>query len=693
MGQIVKKGVYVMSVRSKITAAIRKIGEEQNWNLAPLSDDLSLMDTGLDSLGLATLNARLEDEFGFDPFSSSDDGEIPVTLGDLVRIYERATKGAAAEAAPVDSPEAGALAQNLGRLAKEGANALAACFKPREVGASTDALTRELVAAARTAGKVAEYWFSDPRRAVEAQTRLGRAYLDLWTSAIRRRFGEPAAQVVMPEPGDDRFADEEWSQNPFFDFVKQAYLLNTQWVDRLVQDASDLDERTRRQAAFYARQVAAALAPSNFLFTNPELLRETRSSQAENLVRGMQMFAEDLEAGQGRLKIRHTEPSTFELGRNLAVTPGKVIFQNELMQLIQYQATSQEVLKVPLLIVPPWINKYYILDLSPEKSFIKWCVDRGLTVFAISWVNPDARLAHKNFEQYMHEGVIAALDKIESVTGERKVHAVGYCVGGTLLAMTLAYLAARREDRAVSASLFAAQVDFTYAGDLALFVDEERISQLEAHMKAQGYLEASYMAYAFGMLHAEDMIWPYMVNNYLRGKKPFSFDILYWNSDATRIPAANQSFHLRNLYLDNRLARGDLQVDGVALSLRDVTVPIFNVAGREDRISPARSVLHGSRFFGGPVENVLVDSGHVAGLVVPPGRPDLPYWTGGQPGDADLDAWISTATEHTGSCWNDWLEWLRSQGPELVPRREIGADGLAPIEDAPGSYVKVRSWD
>jgi polyhydroxyalkanoate synthase len=681
-----------MSARSKVIAAIRSVSEEQNWKLAPLSDDLPLMDTGLDSLGLATLIARLEDEFGIDPFANWDDSEFPVTVGDLVRIYERLTKEATAEPGPAGSPETGSLAQNLGRLAEESANVLAAGFRPREEGGGMDTLAHEFVEAARTAGKVAEFWFSDPRRTFEMQTRLGRAYLDLWTSTAHRVPGEPAMQVVMPEVDDNRFADEEWSVNPFFDFVKQAYLVNVQWIDSLVKDASDLDERTRRKADFYAKQISAALAPSNFLFTNPELLRETRSSQGENLVRGMQMFAEDLEAGQGRLKIRHTEPSTFELGRNLAVTPGKVIFQNELMQLIQYQATGPEVLKVPLLVVPPWINKYYILDLSPDKSFIRWCVERGLTVFAISWVNPDARLAHKSFEQYMHEGVIAALNVIESVTGERKVNAVGYCVGGTLLAMTLAYLAARKEDRAVSATLLAAQVDFTYAGDLALFVDEERISQLEAHMKARGYLEASYMAYAFGMLHAEDMIWPYMVNNYLRGKRPFSFDVLYWNSDATRIAAANQSFHLRNLYLDNGLAGGKLQVDGMTLSLRNVTVPVYNVGGREDRISPARSVLHGARSFGGPVRNVLVDSGHVAGLVVPPGRPDLPYWTDGQLGGADLDAWISTATRHAGSFWNDWFEWLSNQGSELVPRREIGAGGLAPIEDAPGSYVKLRSW-
>ena len=288
------------------------------------------------------------------------------------------------------------------------------------------------------------------------------------------------------------------------------------------------------------------------MLTNPELLRETLSSNAENLVRGMHMLGEDIKAGHGNLRIRQSDPNLFEVGSNLALTPGKVVYQNDLMQLIQYEATTKDVLKAPLLIVPPWINKFYILDLTPEKSFIKWCVDQGITVFVVSWVNPDAHLADKSFEEYMREGVIAALDAVKEATGEDKVNAIGYCVGGTLLAITLAYLAAKKQDRALSATLFAAQVDFTYAGDLLVFVDEERIKQLEEHMKKQGYLEASSMANAFNLLRSNDLIWPYVVNNYLRGKKPFAFDILYWNSDATRMPAANHSFYLRNCYLDNR---------------------------------------------------------------------------------------------------------------------------------------------
>ncbi len=404
------------------------------------------------------------------------------------------------------------------------------------------------------------------------------------------------------------------------------------------------------------------------------------------------MLGEDIKAGHGHLKIRQSDPAMFEVGRNLALTPGKVVFQNELMQLIQYEATTPEVLKVPLLIVPPWINKFYILDLTPEKSFIKWCVDQGITVFVISWVNPDAKLAEKSFEQYMREGVIAALDAVEAATGERKVNTIGYCVGGTLLSITLAYLAAKKDDRVLSATLFAAQVDFTYAGDLLVFVDEERIQQLEAHMKEQGYLEASRMATAFNLLRSNDLIWPYVVNNYLRGKKPFAFDILYWNSDATRMPAANHSFYLRNFYLDNKLTKGDMEIAGVRLDLRKVTVPVYNLATREDHIAPAKSVLYGSQFFGGPVKFVLAGSGHIAGVINPPGKPKYQYWTGAEPGGSDVDAWRAKASEHPGSWWPDWLEWLKSQDAATVPARKIGGGKLKAIEDAPGSYVKVKSW-
>ncbi|HME29368.1 MAG TPA: class I poly(R)-hydroxyalkanoic acid synthase [Pseudolabrys sp.] len=594
--------------------------------------------------------------------------------------------------AKVGNVDVEALSRNIARLIEEGGKALAAYLKPREEGKIKGEVAEDIADAVKSIGRVAEYWMSDPRRALELQTSLGRAYLDLWASTVKRMAGERTEPVVSPDSRDKRFADPEWSQNQFFDFLKQAYLLTAQWGERLVKDAVGVDEHTRQKAEFYVKQIANAIAPSNFVLTNPELLRETFSSNAENLVRGMHMLSEDIKAGQGTLKIRQSDPSIFDLGRNLAVTPGKVVFQNDLIQLIQYEATTKEVLKTPLFIVPPWINKFYILDLTPDKSFIKWCVDQGITVFVLSWVNPDARLAEKSFEQYMREGVIAALDEVMLATGEKTVNAVGYCVGGTLLSITLAYLAAKKLKRVKSATLFAAQVDFTYAGDLMVFVDEERIKQLETHMQKQGYLEASRMANTFNMLRSNDLIWPYIVNNYMRGKKPLPFDILYWNSDATRMPAANHSYYLRNCYLDNKLTKGEMKIAGVTLDLHKVTVPIYNLATREDHIAPAKSVLYGSQFFGGPVKYVLAGSGHIAGVINPPDKPKYQYWTGEKPSGSNVETWLKKATEHPGSWWPNWLEWLREQGAQTVPARKIGGGKLKPTEDAPGSYVKVKSW-
>ena len=584
-----------------------------------------------------------------------------------------------------------AIGRNLARMVEEGGKALAAYMKPREEGRIKPELAEDLTDAIKTLGRVLDYWLSDPQRALELQSSLGRTYLDLWGAASRRLAGEHAAPLVAPDPKDKRFADPEWSQNQFFDFLKQLYLLTAQWAERLVKGA-EIDAPTRLKAEFYVRQIIGAISPSNFVLTNPELLRETLTSNGENLVRGMTMLSEDIRLGEGHLKIRQSDPAMFEVGRNLALTPGKVVFENDLMQLLQYEATTPEVLKIPLLIVPPWINKFYILDLNPEKSFIKWCTEQGITVFVISWVNPDAHLADKSFEQYMREGVITAMDKVSEATGEKKMHTIGYCVGGTLLAITLAWLAAKKQDRAVSATLFTAQVDFTFAGDLAVFVDEDRVKQLEAHMKEQGYLEASRMATAFNMLRSNDLVWPYIVNNYLRGKKPYAFDILYWNSDATRMPAANHSFYLRNCYLENRLAKGEMEIAGVTLDLKKVKLPIYNLATREDHIAPAKSVLYGSQLFGGDVRYVLAGSGHIAGVINPPGKPKYQYWTGGPATGADVDAWVAKAEEHPGSWWPDWLKWLTAQGDARVSARTIGGGKLKAIEDAPGAYVKVRSW-
>jgi polyhydroxyalkanoate synthase subunit PhaC len=579
---------------------------------------------------------------------------------------------------------------NLARLIEEGGRALAAYIKPREDGSGNKELAEEINEVVKTLGQVTQYWLADPQRTLELQANLGKAYLELWASAAKRLSGEAAAPVVAPAANDKRFADEEWSSNQFFDFLKQAYLLGTRWANQMVSDA-DLDPHTKQKAEFYVRQIGNALSPSNFVLTNPELLRETLTSNAENLVRGMHMLADDVEAGGGDLRIRQSDSSMFAVGRNLAVTPGKVIYQNEIMQLLQYAPTTPTVLKKPLLIIPPWINKFYVLDLTPEKSFIKWCVDRGITVFCISWVNPDAHLAKKSWEDYVREGPLAALGAIKDATGEDQVHAIGYCVGGTMMAVALAAMAARQDQRIVSATFFAAQVDFTYAGDLKVFVDEEQVELLEGRMAERGYLEGKSMVTVFNLLRSNDLIWPYIVNNYLRGKAPFPFDLLYWNSDATRLPAANHSYYLRNCYLDNRLTKGEATVGGTKIDLKAIKIPVYNLATREDHIAPARSVLLGSTYFGGPVKYVMAGSGHIAGVINPPDKHKYQFWTGPKPTDADLEAWLSKATEHKGSWWPDWLTWLKEQDSTEVPARVPGDGKLKAIEDAPGSYVKMQA--
>ncbi|HEY2247924.1 MAG TPA: class I poly(R)-hydroxyalkanoic acid synthase [Bradyrhizobium sp.] len=595
------------------------------------------------------------------------------------------------ETKPEKKFDSEAFAMNIARAMESGGRALAAYLKPRESGEVKDKSSDEIAEVVRTLTSVAEYWLSDNERASDIQTRMAKGYLDLWGSAMRRLAGEDAMPAISPSPRDKRFADPEWKKNQFFDFMMQAYLLTEQWAQDLVRNAEGLDPHTRKKAEFYVQQITNAFAPSNFVLTNPEVLRETVASSGTNLVRGMTMLAEDIEAGHGILRIRQSDPNNLVVGVNMATTPGKVIYQNDLMQLIQYEPTTEKVLRTPLLIVPPWINKFYILDLKPEKSFIKWCVDQGITVFVISWVNPDKQLGAKTWDDYMNEGPLAAMDVIERATGELKVHTAGYCVGGTLLATTLAWLADKRRVRATSATLLAAQVDFTHAGDLLVFVDEGQISALERDMQESGVLEGSRMAMAFNMLRSNDLIWSYVVNNYLKGQAPSAFDLLHWNSDATRMPAANHSYYLRNCYLENRLSTGSMMLDDTLLDLSKVKVPVYNLATREDHIAPAESVLYGSQFFGGPVKYVLSGSGHIAGVVNPPSGNKYQYWTNDNISDVKLADWVKAAEEHKGSWWPNWREWLGGIDAEEVPARKIGGDALPPIEDAPGSYVKVRA--
>jgi polyhydroxyalkanoate synthase subunit PhaC len=622
-----------------------------------------------------------------------------------------ARRRAAAKAAPPAEPAAGAaesasnadpcgreaplpdfnlLSRNLAQMISEGGKLLAAYLRPLENG-DFGHTGEDIARMAATLGRIAEYYLSDAQRTLAAQAALSRQFLDLWASTLRRLQGEAAPPVAEPDPGDKRFDHPEWRDNPYFDFLKQAYVLTTRWARDLVERADELDAETRHKAQFYLRQLTSALSPSNFVPTNPELLRTTLAESGENLVRGLKMMAEDIAAGGGALRIRHSDATKFTLGVDLAATPGKVICRNALIELIQYAPVTETTFKRPLLIVPPWINKFYVLDLNPEKSFIAWALAQGLTVFVISWVNPDKRHAKKGFEAYMREGVFAALDAVEQATGERDVAAIGYCVGGTLLAASLGVMAATGDDRVSSATLLATQIDFTDAGDLKVFVDAEQLKAIERKMeKAGGFLEGAHMANAFNMLRPDELIWSYFVNNYLKGKEPMPFDLLVWNADSARMPAANHHFYLRHCYLQNDLANGRMRVGGRRVDLAKVKIPVYELAARDDHIAPARSVFAGAKTFGGPVRFVLAGSGHVAGVINPPSKRKYQHWTGGPP-EGGFDAWIAAAQETPGSWWPDWLAWLTAQAPARLPARAVGGGKLAPLADAPGDYVRVRA--
>jgi polyhydroxyalkanoate synthase len=545
-----------------------------------------------------------------------------------------------------------------------------------------------------TMADAAQKMYFDPARLMQANIELWQQHMQLWQSASQRLMGQAVQPVATPERGDRRFRDPEWDANPLFDFIKQSYLITSRWLVNTMGAVQGLDDRTTRKLDFYTRQFADAFAPSNFLWTNPEVLRATVESQGENLARGFENFRRDLDKGQGKLQITMTDPAAFEPGRNIAVTPGKVVFQNDLVQLIQYAPTTAEVRERPLLIVPPWINKYYILDLTPEKSFVRWAVERGNTVFVVSWVNPDTRLAEKIFDDYLTEGVLGAVEAVTRITGAQQMNAIGYCIGGTLLAATLAHMAGRGDGRIASATFFATQVDFSEPGDLQVFIDEQQLANLDRMMEDKGYLEGQAMFTTFNMLRANDLFWSFYVNNYLLGRDPAPFDLLYWNADATRMPRRTHMYYLREMYLHNNLVKpGALTLGGVPIDLSKVTIPIYLLASREDHIAPYPSVFKACHHYAGPVRFVLAGSGHIAGVINPPALRKYQYWVNteqdGQVGE--LGDWLAGATEHAGSWWPDWDAWLAPLGGSMVPARAPGSAELPPLDDAPGSFVKTRS--
>jgi polyhydroxyalkanoate synthase len=516
---------------------------------------------------------------------------------------------------------------------------------------------------------------ADPMSLMSAGAQAWAKGLETWGKVLG---GVTAGQPEEKDRKDRRFAAPEWRENPIFDAIRQTYLRISDQMLGTVDEIKDIDPATREKLRFATRSFVDAMSPSNFALTNPQVLKKTLETRGENLLKGLANMLKDIAAGQ----LTQTKPGVFEVGRNLATTPGKVIRQTPLYQLIQYTPTTDEVLRTPVVIFPPWINRYYILDLSPEKSFVKWCVDHGVSLFMVSWKSADESIADVTLDDYVLRGQVDAIDTVRDLLGVEGVHTIGYCVAGTTLAATLAYLHAKGEAEKVKSTTFlTAQVDFTEAGDLKLFTGPEVIGLLEELSKDKGYLDGRYMAATFNLLRGRDLIWSYVVNNYLLGEEPPPFDLLYWNSDTTNLPAAWHRDYLKTLYEANKLAqKGGIKVDDVPIDVDSVKTPTYVQAGREDHIAPPQSVWKIMEHFAGPKRFVLAGSGHIAGVV--------------NPGPAEtLKQFIEGAEEHKGSWWPDWLEWVRAQDPATVKAagaRIPGKGKLKPIEDAPGSYVKAR---
>jgi polyhydroxyalkanoate synthase subunit PhaC len=589
-------------------------------------------------------------------------------------------------------PDPAATAERFSELAEKSQRIVQAFWEKQaeEAGAAGFSIT-DPTAVARAFLDAGTKLMADPTRLAEAQVRLWQDHVELWQRSMRRLMGEEAPPLVEPEKGDRRFKDEAWSEDLVFDHIKQAYLLTARWLRGVVEGLEGLESAEKQKIDFYTRQFISAVSPSNFALTNPAVLRKARETSGANLLNGLEHLLSDLERGKGRLQISMTDEKAFEVGRNVATSPGKAVYQNDLMQLIQYSPGTDQVFQRPLLIVPPWINKFYILDLQPKNSFIKWNVDQGHTVFVISWVNPRKELAGKDFEDYMLEGPLAALDAIEQATGEREINILGFCIGGILTASTLAYLAAKGDQRIKAATFLASLFDFKEVGEVAVFIGDDQLDQMEKHIHDKGYLEGHHMADMFNMMRENDLIWSFVVNNYLLGREPPPFDLLYWNSDSTRLPATMLLFYLRQVYHRNLLMQpGAITLAGTPVDLSSVRVPTYILATKEDHIAPWKSCYPGSQAFSGPRKFVLGASGHIAGIVNPPAANKYGYWSNSKL-PKNPDKWFEGATFREGSWWPDWSAWLERRAGKKVPARVPGEGKLKAIEDAPGSYVKVRA--
>jgi polyhydroxyalkanoate synthase len=530
---------------------------------------------------------------------------------------------------------------------------------------------------------------SRPDKLFAAQADLFNRYMDLWASTTRRAAGED--QPAAPSK-DKRFKDPAWSENPAFDVMRQSYLVTSDWMNGLVSSVEDVDPLTKRRAEFFTKLLTDAFSPSNFLASNPAALKALAESNGESLVKGMQNFAADMERGAGKLKISQADYGKFVVGENVATAPGQVVWRDELFELIQFDAATDKQRAVPLLIFPPWINKFYILDLQPENSMIRWLSSQGFTVFVCSWVNPDVDKAGFGFDDYLEKGIYRAVEKALEQSQADHINTVGYCIGGTLMGAALAHMAAKGDKRVTANTFFAAQHDFAEAGDLLLFTDEHWLAQIEEQMDAAGgVLPGAAMAETFNALRANDLIWSFFVSNYLMGKSPPAFDLLFWNADQTRMPKALHMDYLRSMYGQNKLARGEFTIGGIKVDLSKVTIPLYFQASREDHIAPMNSVYRSARAFSNAaVTLTLAGSGHIAGVVNPPSAHKYQHWT--NPAlPATLGEWQAKAVEHPGSWWNHWADWLHGKSGDWIPARDPNTGPLRPIEPAPGSYVKVKS--
>lgn len=538
---------------------------------------------------------------------------------------------------------------------------------------------------------MAEDLLLHPLRFASAEIDLARKHLGLARYTLTRLTGKPMEPVAEPDPDDRRFMAEDWHRHLSFDVLQQAYLINSRAFLNWVEGMEGLPGPSRDQMLFYARQLTSALSPSNYPLTNPEVLRITWERKGMNLVDGARNLVDDIRQNPNLFNVAMTDRSAFEVGGNLATTPGKVVYQNELMQLIQYSPTTETVARRPLLIVPPWINKFYILDLTERNSFIRWLVDQGQTVFMVSWRNPGPAQKNRGWDDYMTLGPLAAIDAVTEATGEPQMNAIGYCIGGTLLGTTMAWLAKKQRNPIVSTTYLTTLLDFSDPGVIGVFINDHSIRGIERTMERKGYLDGRAMAFTFNLLRENDLFWSYWTNNYLKGLKPKAFDLLYWNTDGTNLPARMHSYYLREMYLHNRLVQPDaLTIAGEGIDLSAIRVPSFFLSARQDHIAKWKTTYRGAGVYGGNVQFVLSGSGHIAGVINPPYKEKYGYWTNNQlPGSPD--DWFDSAEHHPGSWWPHWREWLATFEGEQVQPRQPGEGPLEAIEDAPGSYVKVKA--